>query len=166
NSSAPPRSASPAPTLSPHWRWWSSRTSSSTPSLPCWAWCFSRASISGHNRCASDRCRTPRSPSRQRDVVNVVNTRPLRFFAPFVLSLALVILVVRQVQSEASQVTGSELSSQLMTVFANASWWLVAPGIALYFVGVWIRSIRWGMLLPEYNVPTPILFQALVVGFT
>jgi len=93
-------------------------------------------------------------------------TRSLRFFAPFVLSLALVVLVVRQVQSEATQVTGSELSSQLMTVFANASWWLLVPGIALYFVGVWIRSIRWGMLLPGYNVPTPILFQALVVGFT
>ncbi len=37
--------------------------------------------------------------------------------------------------------------------------------IALYFVGVWIRSVRWGLLLGG-GVPAGKLFQALVVGFT
>ena len=85
--------------------------------------------------------------------MSAVNGRAVRFFAPFVASLIFVFLVIRGVQSEASQVAGSELSSQLLTVFANAAWWLVIPGIALYFVGVWIRSIRWGMLL-RIHTPT------------
>jgi uncharacterized protein (TIRG00374 family) len=96
----------------------------------------------------------------------MINGRAVRFFAPFVVSLIFVVLVIRGVQSEASQLTGGELSSQLVTVLANASWWLVVPGIALYFVGVWIRSIRWGLLLPEHDIPVSTLFQTLVIGFT
>lgn len=92
--------------------------------------------------------------------------RRLRFFAPFAISAGLVILIARGVQGEASQVTGSELSSQLAELLARAQWWLVVPGIALYFVGVWIRSARWGLLLPEHSVRVTTLFQALLVGFT
>ena len=40
------------------------------------------------------------------------------------------------------------------------------PAIGFYFAGVWLRSARWGLLLPEHSVKTSTLFRALVVGFT
>src|SRR5919201_5939255 len=38
--------------------------------------------------------------------------------------------------------------------------------VGLYFAGVWTRSVRWGLLLPQQSVPTTTLFRTLVVGFT
>lgn len=49
---------------------------------------------------------------------------------------------------------------------AVADFRLLPPAIALYFVGVWLRSRRWGLLLPRDSVPAGALFRALVVGFT
>src|SRR5439155_12016874 len=43
---------------------------------------------------------------------------------------------------------------------------LIVPAIGCYFIGVWLRSARWGLLLPEHTVKTSTLFRALVVGFT
>jgi uncharacterized protein (TIRG00374 family) len=89
-----------------------------------------------------------------------VNSRALRVLIPLAISVGLVFLVVRSVTGQDSAV------SQLTAALASAEWWLLAPAIGLYFVGVWLRSIRWGLLLPEQRVPTATLFRALVVGFT
>src|SRR5438034_2657978 len=86
-----------------------------------------------------------------------MSVRTLRFFAPFVLSAGLLYLIVRSVASEPSQV---------LAALASADWLLLPLAIGLYFVGVWLRSARWSLLLPEHAVDTSTLFRALVVGFT
>jgi glycosyltransferase 2 family protein len=86
-----------------------------------------------------------------------MNARTLRFFVPFGISLVLLVLVVRSLEGEASQLTAA---------LSAADWRLIIPAVGLYFVGVWLRSVRWGLLLPEHAVRTVTLFCALVVGFT
>jgi uncharacterized protein (TIRG00374 family) len=86
-----------------------------------------------------------------------VSSRTVRFFIPFGISAALLFLVVRSLEGE---------SSQLLNALSRAQWWLIAPAIVLYFIGVGLRSVRWRLLLPEHSVKTSTLFRALVVGFT
>jgi uncharacterized protein (TIRG00374 family) len=86
-----------------------------------------------------------------------MNARTLRFLVPFAISAGLLYLVVRTVASEPGQV---------LAALAAADWRLLPVAIGLYFVGVGLRSARWGLLLPEHMVTTSTLFQALVVGFT
>src|SRR5712692_6861860 len=86
-----------------------------------------------------------------------MNARTLRFFVPFVISAALLYFIIRSVAAEPGQV---------IATFVAADWRLIAPAIALYFVGIWLRRARWGLLLPEHTVSTSTLFRALVVGFT
>jgi uncharacterized protein (TIRG00374 family) len=80
-----------------------------------------------------------------------------RMLLPFVFSAVLVALLVNTLRGEADQL-GAALGS--------ANWPLLVPAIALYFAGIWLRSVRWGQLLPEHAVKTSTLFRALVVGFT
>jgi uncharacterized protein (TIRG00374 family) len=86
-----------------------------------------------------------------------VSAATLRFALPFVISAVLVVLVVRSLEGDASQLTAA---------LRAADWRLIVPAIGLYFIGVWLRSARWGLLLPEHTVRTSTLFRALVVGFT
>jgi uncharacterized protein (TIRG00374 family) len=87
-----------------------------------------------------------------------MSARSLRFLLPFAISLALVLLVINSLRGEADQLTGA---------LASADWRLIVPAVCLYFVGVWLRSVRWGALLPEHGtIRTSTLFRALVVGFT
>jgi uncharacterized protein (TIRG00374 family) len=86
-----------------------------------------------------------------------VSPRTLRFVIPFGISALLVILVVRSLEGEASQLTAA---------LSRADWRLIVPAIVLFFIGVGLRSARWGLLLPEHSVKTTTLFRALVVGFT
>jgi len=88
-----------------------------------------------------------------------VNAATVRFVIPFAISAALLLLVVNSVRGQSDQL-GTAL------VDASARWQLIVPAIALYFVGVWLRSARWGLLLPEHHVKISTLFRALVVGFT
>src|SRR5437588_12436864 len=86
-----------------------------------------------------------------------MNTATLRFLAPFVISGALLLLVANSVRGEADQLTAA---------LSSADWRLIVPAVGLYFIGVWLRSARWGLLLPEHTVKTTTLFRALLVGFT
>ena len=86
-----------------------------------------------------------------------MSTATLRFLAPFAISAALLLLVVNSIRGEASQLTDA---------LASADWRLIVPAVACYFVGVWLRSARWSLLLPEHSVKVTTLFRALVVGFT
>jgi uncharacterized protein (TIRG00374 family) len=79
----------------------------------------------------------------------------LRLLVSFGISAVLLFLLVRSVDP-----------SSLADALGSADWRLVVPAIGLYFVGTWLRSVRWGLLLPEQHVPTSTLFRALVVGFT
>ena len=55
---------------------------------------------------------------------------------------------------------------QVLASLARANYILLVPAILVYFGGVWVRSIRWGMLLSPFGAPPPRrLFQAVVIGF-
>jgi uncharacterized protein (TIRG00374 family) len=86
-----------------------------------------------------------------------VKSGALRVLIPFAISAGLLFLVISSVWGQAGQLTAA---------LSAADWRLIAPAIGLYFVGVWLRSARWGLLLPEHVVKTSTLFRALVVGFT
>jgi uncharacterized protein (TIRG00374 family) len=86
-----------------------------------------------------------------------VKSAALRFVVPFVISAVLLLLVINSVRGEADQ---------LKDALGSTDWRLLIPAMALYFLGVLLRSVRWGMLLPEYGVKLWTLFRALVVGFT
>jgi uncharacterized protein (TIRG00374 family) len=86
-----------------------------------------------------------------------VSSRTLRVVLPFGISALLLVLVVRSLEGQASQLTAA---------LSAADWRLIVPAIVLYFIGVGLRSARWGLLLPEHSVKTTTLFRALVVGFT
>ena len=61
----------------------------------------------------------------------------------------------------------------LGAALAQANLFYVLPAVAVYFVGVWLRSLRWRLLLgpvlpPERRakVSTAYLFRIMVIGFT
>lgn len=55
----------------------------------------------------------------------------------------------------------------LVAALFEANLLLLAPALTLYFAGVWLRSVRWRLLLaPVADVPTSRLFRALIIGFT
>ncbi len=44
-------------------------------------------------------------------------------------------------------------------------WWLI-PGVAVYFLGVWVRAWRWHYLLrPVKSVPTRVMFPIVAIGY-
>ena len=44
-------------------------------------------------------------------------------------------------------------------------WWLI-PGVAIYFIGVWVRSWRWHYLLrPLKTIPTKKMFPIVTIGY-
>lgn len=44
-------------------------------------------------------------------------------------------------------------------------WWLI-PGVAVYFVGVWVRAWRWHyMLRPLKKIPTAKMFPIVTIGY-
>jgi len=42
---------------------------------------------------------------------------------------------------------------------------VLVPAVALYFGGIFVRSVRWGFLLPGQRLPPWLLFRTLVIGF-
>lgn len=48
----------------------------------------------------------------------------------------------------------------------EAEYWWILPGVAVYFVGVWVRSWRWHYLLrPIKSIPTPKMFPVVTIGY-
>lgn len=48
----------------------------------------------------------------------------------------------------------------------SANYWWILPGIAVYFVGVWVRSWRWHYLLgPVKKIPTRVMFPVTCIGY-
>src|SRR5574338_1513198 len=48
----------------------------------------------------------------------------------------------------------------------GANYWWLLPGIAVYFVGVWIRAWRWHYLLgPIKKIPTRTMFPITTIGY-
>jgi uncharacterized protein (TIRG00374 family) len=81
----------------------------------------------------------------------------LRYLFPFAISAILLAVVVHGLGGD---------WPQLVAALRDADWRLIPLAIGLFFLGIWIRSIRWGQLLPEQAIKTSTLFSALVVGLT
>jgi uncharacterized protein (TIRG00374 family) len=51
-------------------------------------------------------------------------------------------------------------------VLKSARYWWLIPGVAVYFVGVWVRSWRWHYLLrPVKKIPTRTMFPIVTIGY-
>jgi uncharacterized protein (TIRG00374 family) len=51
-------------------------------------------------------------------------------------------------------------------VVKGANYWWILPGIAVYFVGVWVRAWRWHYLLkPIKEIPTATMFPITTIGY-
>jgi uncharacterized protein (TIRG00374 family) len=60
---------------------------------------------------------------------------------------------------------GMQLKAFWQTLKTAQYWWLL-PGIAVYFVGVWVRSWRWHyMLRPLKKIPTRTMFPIVAIGY-
>jgi glycosyltransferase 2 family protein len=54
----------------------------------------------------------------------------------------------------------------LGAAFAQANWWWLIPGVAVYFLGVWARAWRWHYLLkPLKSLSTRQLFPTVTIGY-
>ena len=48
----------------------------------------------------------------------------------------------------------------------DANYWWILPGVAVFFVGLWVRAWRWHYLLgPVKKVPTRIMFPITCIGY-
>ncbi|MFN8534992.1 MAG: lysylphosphatidylglycerol synthase transmembrane domain-containing protein [Dehalococcoidia bacterium] len=55
---------------------------------------------------------------------------------------------------------------RLWQALAQADYIWLIPAVAIFFVGVWLRAVRWGLLLrPIAAVPAIRLFPVIVLGF-
>ena len=60
---------------------------------------------------------------------------------------------------------GLDLGSVWAQMRGANYWWLI-PSVAVYFVGVWVRTWRWDyMLRPLKHVPVARLFPVVVIGY-
>ena len=60
---------------------------------------------------------------------------------------------------------GMHLNEFWQTLKTAKYWWLL-PGVAVYFVGVWVRSWRWHyMLRPLKKIPTRKMFPIVCIGY-
>lgn len=60
---------------------------------------------------------------------------------------------------------GLRLAEVWQAVKSAQYWWLL-PGIAVYFVGVWVRAWRWHyMLRPLKKIPTRTMFPIVAIGY-
>jgi uncharacterized protein (TIRG00374 family) len=56
--------------------------------------------------------------------------------------------------------------ADLGTALADANYWWLLPGIAIYFLAVWARAWRWHFLLrPVKDISTRHLFPVTVIGY-
>jgi glycosyltransferase 2 family protein len=56
--------------------------------------------------------------------------------------------------------------AQLWQVLITANYWWLIPGVAVYFVALWVRSWRWHYLLrPLKVIPTRTMFPIVTMGY-
>jgi len=78
-----------------------------------------------------------------------------QFWAGLVISAVFIYLSLR----------GLKLSEVWQIMQSARYLWLI-PGVAVYFVGVWVRSWRWHyMLRPLKKIPTAIMFPIVTIGY-
>ncbi|MGQ9674924.1 MAG: lysylphosphatidylglycerol synthase transmembrane domain-containing protein [Chloroflexota bacterium] len=79
-----------------------------------------------------------------------------RLWLGIAVSLAFLFLAVRQVTD----------FEEALTAAREANYWYLLPALAVYFIGVWVRSVRWHFLLgPIKSIPAGRLFPVVVIGY-
>lgn len=83
-------------------------------------------------------------------------TKRWRLWLGLVVSVAFLFLALRQVTD----------FGQALAAAQRANYWYLLPALLVYFLGVWIRSVRWHFLLkPVKAVPVRRLFPVVVIGY-
>ena len=78
-----------------------------------------------------------------------------QFWLGLVISLALLYLALR----------GLHLDLVWDTIKQANAWWII-PGVAVYFIGVWVRAWRWHyMLRPLKKIPVKTMFPIVCIGY-
>jgi len=55
---------------------------------------------------------------------------------------------------------------EIWETLQHAQYWWLIPGIAVYFIGLWVRSWRWHYLLrPLKKIPTKSMFPIVCIGY-
>ena len=55
---------------------------------------------------------------------------------------------------------------EMMSQISEAKYQYLAPGLAIYFIGIWLRALRWKYLLfPVANISHVKLFPVVVIGY-
>ncbi|HEY57190.1 MAG TPA: flippase-like domain-containing protein [Anaerolineae bacterium] len=55
---------------------------------------------------------------------------------------------------------------EVLAALGRANYWWLLPGVAVYFVGVWVRAWRWHYLLrPLKAIPTRTMFPIVTIGY-
>ena len=79
----------------------------------------------------------------------------IRYTIGILISLAFLIVLISQIHIE-----------EMITSFKNANYAYLIPGIIIYFVSLYFRSIRWKYLLaPFEQIKTKRLYPVLLVGY-
>ncbi len=56
--------------------------------------------------------------------------------------------------------------AELWAETLQANYWLILPGVAVYFVGLWVRAWRWHYLLrPLKSIRTQVMFPIVAMGY-
>ncbi len=56
--------------------------------------------------------------------------------------------------------------SEFWTIITHAVYWWILPGVAVYFVAVWVRAWRWHYLLkPIKPISTKVMFPITCIGY-
>lgn len=90
--------------------------------------------------------------------IHMIKSPPMKkwqFWVGVLISIVFIWLAVR----------GLKLNGFWAAVKQASYWWLL-PGIAVYFVGVWVRAWRWHYLLgPIKKIPTMTMFPITTIGY-
>jgi uncharacterized protein (TIRG00374 family) len=78
-----------------------------------------------------------------------------QFWLGLIISALFLYLVLRKIDYAA-----------LWKVLMAANYWWLIPGVAVYFIALWVRSWRWHYLLrPLKAIPTRIMFPIVAIGY-
>ncbi|HSV85191.1 MAG TPA: lysylphosphatidylglycerol synthase transmembrane domain-containing protein [Levilinea sp.] len=81
--------------------------------------------------------------------------RRWQFWVGIIISLVFLYLTLRGLDLE-----------HVWAVMQAANYWWLLPGIAVYFVGVWVRAWRWRALLrPIKSISTHAMFPVVTIGY-
>lgn len=81
--------------------------------------------------------------------------RQKRFWLGLIVSLILLVFVFYQTDP-----------SKILDSLSKAQYGYLIPALVLYFVGVWIRAVRWHFLLRSIKpIPSGALFRTVVIGY-